>query len=202
MHILCFFFSLKKIISVFCILLLHFQVAKYKDPRDACAAIVAESYRLWLQYETRTDDITVIVVHINGLTDVSGLVAYINLRFIENNIAFFLTGCFLNSPFCFCFPFFCQSAVGQSTSPGAFLRPPVPQVIEVTGSESPSTFSWNSRNHRVRHDLSRARLRAIESSLENGQVWVPSSPAHRKTWEEEVNICLYIFYFCIWLKLV
>ncbi|KAH9800875.1 protein phosphatase 2C and cyclic nucleotide-binding/kinase domain-containing protein [Citrus sinensis] len=46
------------------------MVAKYKDPRDACAAIVAESYRLWLQYETRTDDITVIVVHINGLKNV------------------------------------------------------------------------------------------------------------------------------------
>lgn len=46
------------------------QVAKHKDPRDACAAIVAESYRLWLQYETRTDDITIIVVHINGLKDV------------------------------------------------------------------------------------------------------------------------------------
>ena len=48
----------------------YLQVAKFKDPRDACAAIVAESYRLWLQYETRTDDITIIVVHINGLTDV------------------------------------------------------------------------------------------------------------------------------------
>lgn len=47
-----------------------FKVAKHKDPRDACAAIVAESYRLWLQYETRTDDITIIVVHINGLKDV------------------------------------------------------------------------------------------------------------------------------------
>ncbi|XP_019448371.1 PREDICTED: protein phosphatase 2C and cyclic nucleotide-binding/kinase domain-containing protein-like isoform X3 [Lupinus angustifolius] len=45
------------------------MVAKFKDPRDACAAIVAESYRLWLQYETRTDDITVIIVHINGLTE-------------------------------------------------------------------------------------------------------------------------------------
>lgn len=43
---------------------------KFKDPRDACAAIVAESYRLWLQYETRTDDITVIIVHVNGLTEV------------------------------------------------------------------------------------------------------------------------------------
>lgn len=53
-------------------LLPKFQVAKYKDPRDACAAIVAESYRLWLQYETRTDDITVIVVHINGLANEVG----------------------------------------------------------------------------------------------------------------------------------
>ena len=57
------------------ILLLNFQVAKYKDPRDACAAIVAESYKLWLQYETRTDDITVIVVHISGLTDVRELLS-------------------------------------------------------------------------------------------------------------------------------
>lgn len=52
------------------------QVAKYKDPRDACAAIVAESYRLWLQYETRTDDITVIVVHVNGLNDVRRLLDF------------------------------------------------------------------------------------------------------------------------------
>lgn len=50
--------------------MVNLQISKYKDPRDACAEIVAESYRLWLQYETRTDDITIIVVHINGLTDV------------------------------------------------------------------------------------------------------------------------------------
>lgn len=50
--------------------MLSIQVVKHKDPRDACAAIVAESYRSWLQYETRTDDITVIVVHVNGLNDV------------------------------------------------------------------------------------------------------------------------------------
>ncbi|CAK9172737.1 unnamed protein product [Ilex paraguariensis] len=125
------------------------MVAKFKDPHDACAAIVAESYRLWLQYETRTDDITVIVVHVNGLTDI---------------------------------------AVGQSASSGDVLRPPVPQVIEVSGSESPSTINWNTRNQRERHDISRARLRAIESSLENGQVWIPSSPGHRKTWEEEAHI--------------
>lgn len=50
--------------------MVNLQISKYKDPREACAEIVAESYRLWLQYETRTDDITIIVVHINGLTDV------------------------------------------------------------------------------------------------------------------------------------
>ncbi|KAJ7533473.1 hypothetical protein O6H91_13G050700 [Diphasiastrum complanatum] len=48
------------------------MVAKFKDPRDACAAVVTESYRLWLQYETRTDDITIIVVHVDGLQDVAG----------------------------------------------------------------------------------------------------------------------------------
>ncbi|KAM1501100.1 hypothetical protein TB2_025888 [Malus domestica] len=125
------------------------MVAKFKDPRDACAAIVAESYKLWLQYETRTDDITVIVVHVNGLTDTS---------------------------------------IRQSVSPAAALRPTVPQVVEVTGCESPSPTGWNSSNQRTRHDLSRARLRVIESSLENGQIWVPPPPSHRKTWEEEAHI--------------
>ncbi|KAE9448671.1 hypothetical protein C3L33_19428, partial [Rhododendron williamsianum] len=131
------------------------MVAKYKDPRDACAAIVAESYRLWLQYETRTDDITVIVVHTNGLTNTS---------------------------------------VSQAASPSAVLHPPVPQIVEATGSESPSALSWSSRFNRARHDLSRARLRVIESSLENGQLWVPPSPAHRKTWEEEggEGDCFYV----------
>ncbi|GBG82255.1 hypothetical protein CBR_g34538 [Chara braunii] len=49
------------------------MVSKFEDPHDACAAIVAESYRLWLQYETRTDDITIIVVKIEGLKDVGSL---------------------------------------------------------------------------------------------------------------------------------
>lgn len=124
------------------------MVAKFKDPRDACAAIVAESYRLWLQYETRTDDITVIVAHINGLAD---------------------TGVF------------------QSTMTDA-PKKVTPQIVEVNGSESPSTVRWNAKNNRARQDLSRARLRAIECSLENGQVWAPPSLSHRKTWEEEAHI--------------
>uniref|UniRef100_A0A0E0EF79 protein-serine/threonine phosphatase n=1 Tax=Oryza meridionalis TaxID=40149 RepID=A0A0E0EF79_9ORYZ len=40
------------------------EVAAYEDPREACSAIAAESYKLWLEHENRTDDITIIIVHI------------------------------------------------------------------------------------------------------------------------------------------
>ncbi|KAF0906456.1 hypothetical protein E2562_011451 [Oryza meyeriana var. granulata] len=40
------------------------MVATYEDPREACSAIAAESYKLWLEHENRTDDITIIIVHI------------------------------------------------------------------------------------------------------------------------------------------
>lgn len=46
------------------------QAASYTDPRDACAAIAGESYKLWLAHENRTDDITIIIVQIKGLSNV------------------------------------------------------------------------------------------------------------------------------------
>uniref|UniRef100_A0A0C9RNT7 protein-serine/threonine phosphatase n=1 Tax=Wollemia nobilis TaxID=56998 RepID=A0A0C9RNT7_9CONI len=121
------------------------MVAKFKDPRDACAAVVAESYKLWLQYETRTDDITIIVVQILGLED-SGAVKPVfdaNTRLVHQ-------------------------------------LSPVEQ-----GDESPLSSGENARSSRLaRHDLSRARLRTIESSLEHGPVWVPPALPHKKTQEE------------------
>ncbi|KAG7352827.1 mechanosensitive ion channel [Nitzschia inconspicua] len=39
--------------------------AKFTDPLEACRAVVAESYELWLQYELRTDDITIIVIFVD-----------------------------------------------------------------------------------------------------------------------------------------
>ena len=48
------------------------MVSKFEDPQEAAIALVAESYRLWLQYETRTDDITVIVGFIDGLSNEVG----------------------------------------------------------------------------------------------------------------------------------
>ncbi|KAK4477979.1 hypothetical protein RD792_017244 [Penstemon davidsonii] len=46
------------------------MVNKYGDPRDACSAIAGESYKLWLEHENRTDDITIIIVQIKDLTNV------------------------------------------------------------------------------------------------------------------------------------
>ncbi|XP_011071532.1 probable protein phosphatase 2C 35 isoform X2 [Sesamum indicum] len=46
------------------------MVNKYADPRDACSAIAAQSYKLWLEHENRTDDITIIIVQIKDLTNV------------------------------------------------------------------------------------------------------------------------------------
>jgi len=41
--------------------------AKFSDPLEACRAVVAESYELWLQYELRTDDITMICIFVDSL---------------------------------------------------------------------------------------------------------------------------------------
>jgi len=47
------------------------MVQKFDDLQDAANALVAESYRLWLQYETRTDDITFTILKVNGLARLS-----------------------------------------------------------------------------------------------------------------------------------
>jgi serine/threonine protein phosphatase PrpC len=38
---------------------------KFNDPLEACRAVVAEAYELWLQYEMRTDDITIITIYVD-----------------------------------------------------------------------------------------------------------------------------------------
>mmetsp|Transcript_28754 Transcript_28754/g.73192 ORF Transcript_28754/g.73192 Transcript_28754/m.73192 type:complete len:433 (+) Transcript_28754:185-1483(+) len=45
------------------------MVSKFDDPQEACLSVVAESYRLWLQHETRTDDITMVVIQFQGLEE-------------------------------------------------------------------------------------------------------------------------------------
>lgn len=41
-----------------------------RNRQDACYTIARESYKLWLQHENRTDDVTLIIVHVEGLSNV------------------------------------------------------------------------------------------------------------------------------------
>jgi hypothetical protein len=45
------------------------MIAQRADPLEACRAIVAQAYELWLQYEVRTDDISIIAIYIQGGQD-------------------------------------------------------------------------------------------------------------------------------------
>ena len=45
------------------------MVCEYGDVQEAALALVTESYKNWLQYEVRTDDITCIVIQVLGLED-------------------------------------------------------------------------------------------------------------------------------------
>jgi serine/threonine protein phosphatase PrpC/CRP-like cAMP-binding protein len=51
--------------------------AKFTDPLAACRAVVAESYELWLQYELRTDDITMICIFVDDVESKSLAGSYI-----------------------------------------------------------------------------------------------------------------------------
>lgn len=48
-------------------------VSKYSDPSDACKALTGIAYHKWSENEERTDDITVIVGHINHNSSLSSL---------------------------------------------------------------------------------------------------------------------------------
>ena len=56
------------------------QVSKYDDPQEAAIAVVVEAYRLWLQYEVRTDDITLVVARIEGLLESAALMNKQSMR--------------------------------------------------------------------------------------------------------------------------
>jgi len=47
--------------------------AKFSDPLEACKAVVSESYNLWVQYELRTDDITIICMFVEPITEASAM---------------------------------------------------------------------------------------------------------------------------------
>ena len=56
------------------------QVSKYDDPQEAAIAVVVEAYRLWLQFEVRTDDITLIVARVEDLPETAALMNKESMR--------------------------------------------------------------------------------------------------------------------------
>jgi CRP-like cAMP-binding protein/serine/threonine protein phosphatase PrpC len=52
--------------------------AKFSDPLAACRAVVAASYELWLQYELRTDDITIICIFLDSVDSKSLAGSYVS----------------------------------------------------------------------------------------------------------------------------
>lgn len=47
------------------------SIAKFSNPIDAAKHIVQESYRLWLTYDDRTDDITIIIINLEDFKQIS-----------------------------------------------------------------------------------------------------------------------------------
>lgn len=47
-------------------------VERFNDPLEAAKEIVQESFRTWLRYEVRTDDITIIVLFIEDFKQGDG----------------------------------------------------------------------------------------------------------------------------------
>lgn len=45
------------------------MVAKYASPVEAAKHVVAEAYRLWLTYDDRTDDITMIIINFDDIRE-------------------------------------------------------------------------------------------------------------------------------------
>mmetsp|Transcript_2904 Transcript_2904/g.4384 ORF Transcript_2904/g.4384 Transcript_2904/m.4384 type:complete len:966 (+) Transcript_2904:142-3039(+) len=43
------------------------MVGNFSDPLESCKKVVQEAYDLWLQYEIRTDDITIICIFLEGI---------------------------------------------------------------------------------------------------------------------------------------
>jgi len=61
--------------------------AKFTDPLEACRAVVAESFELWLQYELRTDDITIICMFVEAITEPSAMEGeYVTTSIRELNV--------------------------------------------------------------------------------------------------------------------
>ena len=62
------------------------MVAAYKSPLKACKAVVNEAYKLWLQYDVRTDDITMIAIYLEDTVSAAlPPVTFSNFNFLHSD---------------------------------------------------------------------------------------------------------------------
>jgi hypothetical protein len=48
------------------------MISEFDDPLEAAKHVVSESYRLWLTYDDRTDDISIIIIEFDKIVEVTG----------------------------------------------------------------------------------------------------------------------------------
>lgn len=60
-------------------------VQRFSDPLSAAKHMVQESFRTWLRYEIRTDDITVIVLFIENFKEGQGQLVSCLLRALQHD---------------------------------------------------------------------------------------------------------------------
>ena len=56
------------------------MISEFDDPLEGAKHVVSESYRLWLTYDDRTDDITIIVLVFDKMTPTGGSAVGANLK--------------------------------------------------------------------------------------------------------------------------
>ena len=73
------------------------MIAKIKDPIEAAKFVVAEAYRLWLTFDDRTDDITIIIIYFDDFKANEGVKAVSPSGKFEMNRALSLKNTALNA---------------------------------------------------------------------------------------------------------
>jgi hypothetical protein len=91
-------------------------LARYIDPLDACKAVVQTAYDMWLQYEVRTDDISIIALYIDEFNGAA----------FDHSSSFYVDSNG-NTPAA-------NAANGQVVSPGTSSTPTSPQATNNTSA--------------------------------------------------------------------
>eukprot|EP00600_Ochromonadales_sp_CCMP1393_P006191 CAMPEP_0174958214 /NCGR_PEP_ID=MMETSP0004_2-20121128/2501_1 /TAXON_ID=420556 /ORGANISM="Ochromonas sp., Strain CCMP1393" /LENGTH=1206 /DNA_ID=CAMNT_0016206405 /DNA_START=132 /DNA_END=3749 /DNA_ORIENTATION=- len=122
------------------------ELSRHTDPVEACRAIVNKAYHLWLQYEVRTDDITIIALYLDSIEE---------------------TGVFSPSS-----SFYDKKDAGSNTAGAGAVSvdnppPPPPPPLPISRQNSVQLAGDSSGQRPVRRVMSREK-RKLMIEMENG----------------------------------